>query len=93
MFLQRMKKVLLLFSVFLMLVSCSEYQKVLKNEDVGAKYTEAEKLYNEAKAENSKAKFKKALRLFDQIVPQYRGKPQGEKVTFLYADTYYDVRR
>ncbi len=92
MFLQSMKKGLLLLGVFLMLVSCGEYQKVLKNEDAGAKYTMAEKLYNEAKEENDKTKYRKALRLFEQIVPQYRGKPQGEKVTYLFADSYYQLK-
>jgi outer membrane protein assembly factor BamD len=91
MFLQKMKKGLLFLSLFLMLVSCGEYQKVLKSEDAGLKYATAEKLYNEAKAEGKKAKYRKALRLFEQIVPQYRGKPQGEKVTFLFADTYYQL--
>jgi len=92
MFLQGMKKGLLLLGIFLMLVSCGEYQKVLKNEDAGAKYKMAEKLYNEAQEENDKSKYRKALRLFEQIVPQYRGKPQGEKVTYLFADTYYQLK-
>lgn len=91
MFLQSMKKGLFLLGVFLMLVSCGEYQKVLKSEEPGAKYAMAEKLYNEAKEENNKSKYRKALRLFEQIVPQYRGKPQGEKVTYLFADTYYQL--
>lgn len=91
MFLPGMKKGILLFGMFLLLVSCSEYQKVLKDGDPGAKYTMAEKLYEEAEAENSKPKYRKALRLFEQIVPQYRGKPQGEKLTFLFADTYYKL--
>lgn len=91
MFLQRMKKGLLFLGVLLMLISCGEYQKVLKSEDVGLKYSTAEKLYDEAKEEDSKSKYRKALRLFEQIVPQYRGKPQGEKVTFLFADTYYQL--
>jgi outer membrane protein assembly factor BamD len=91
MFLQRMKKGLLLLGVFLMLASCSEYQKVLKNQDTGAKYTMAEKLYNEAQEENSKSKYRKALRLLEQIAPQYRGKPQGEKLSFLIANTYYQL--
>ncbi len=76
---------------FLLLVSCSEYQKVLKDGDPGVKYAMAEKLYNEAEAENSKSKYRKALRLFEQIVPQYRGKPQGEKLSFLFSDTYYKL--
>lgn len=89
MFLQKMKKGLLFLSLMLLLASCSSYQKVLKSEDAGLKYSTAEKLYNEGKAEDKKSKLRKALRLFEQIVPQYRGKPQGEKVTFLFADTYY----
>lgn len=91
MFLPKMKKGLLLLGVLLMFVSCSEYQKVLKNGETGEKYALAEKLYNEAQEENSKPKYRKALRMFEQIVPQYRGKPQGEKLTFLYADTYYQL--
>ena len=91
MFLPGMKKGILLLGMFLLLISCSEYQKVLKDGDPGVKYTMAEQLYNEAEAENSKPKYRKALRLFEQIVPQYRGKPQGEKLTFLFADTYYKL--
>lgn len=71
--------------------SCSEYQKVLKSTEAGEKYVLAEKLYNEAQKENSKSKYRKALRLFEQIVPHYRGKPQGEKLGFLFADTYYQL--
>lgn len=91
MFLQKMKKGLLLLGVILLFASCSEYQKLLKSEDTGEKYTAAERLYDEAKAENSKKKYRQALRLFDQLVPQFRGKPQGQKLTFLYADTYYEL--
>ncbi len=91
MFLQKMRKGLFLLGAFLMLASCSEYQKVLKSDDAGKKYALAEELYNEAMVENSKATFRKALRVFEQIVPQYRGKPQGEKLTFLFADTYYQL--
>ncbi len=72
--------------VFLLLLvgSCSEYQKVLKSEDVAVKYKTAENLYKEGK-------YKKALTLFEQIVPQYRGKPQAERIMYYYADTYYQL--
>ena len=88
-----MRKLILLLSVVIVATSCSQYQKVLKSEDSGLKYSTAEKLYNEAKAGegNENSKFKKALRLFEQIVPEYRGKPQGQKLVFLYADTYYEL--
>ncbi len=93
MFLQRMKKGILLLSILILAASCSQYQKVLKSEDTGLKYSTAEKLYNEAKAGegNERRKFRKALRLFEQIVPAYRGKPQAQKLMFLYADTYYEL--
>jgi outer membrane protein assembly factor BamD len=64
------------------LQSCSEYQKVLKNEDVKAKYDLAQKFYDEGD-------MKRANRLFEQIAPQYVGKPQGERVMFFFADTYF----
>jgi len=64
------------------LQSCSEYQKVLKNEDVKAKYELAQKFYEEGD-------FKRSNRLFEQIAPKYVGKPQGERVQFFLADTYF----
>jgi len=65
--------------------SCNEYQKVLKNEDVKAKYTMAEKFYE-------KDDFKRSKRLFEQIMPKYVGKPQGERVMFFFANTHYNTK-
>ncbi len=65
--------------------SCSEYQKALKSEETSAKYALAEKLYKEGD-------YRRAIRLFDQIVPEFVGKPQGERVIFFYADTYYNLK-
>ena len=62
--------------------SCSEYQKVLKNDDVKAKYDMAEKFYKEED-------FKRSNRLFEQIAPKYIGKPQGERVMFFFSNTYF----
>lgn len=75
----------LLAVVVFLLQSCSEYQKVLKNEDVKAKYDMAEKYY-EAKD------YKRSNKLFEQIAPKYVGKPQGERVQFFLADTYYQLQ-
>lgn len=65
-----------------LLLSCSEYQKVLKKEDVKAKYDLAQKFYEDGD-------FKRANRLFEQIAPKYVGKPQGERVMFFLADSYF----
>ncbi|MDT0649619.1 outer membrane protein assembly factor BamD [Autumnicola edwardsiae] len=85
-----MKKGILLLLV-LLTVSCSEYQKMLKSEDTGEKYAYAENLYDEGVEEDSNKKFRKALRLFEQIMPQFRGKPQGQRISYLVADSYYHV--
>lgn len=73
-----------LFFFVVFLTSCSQYQKVLKNEDVKAKYDLAEKLYQ-------KGDYNRANRLFEQIAPQYIGKPQGERVSYFFADSYYKI--
>lgn len=73
----------IIFSIFL-LTSCNEYQKVLKNEDVKAKYDLAEKYYNDGD-------YRRAVRLFEQIAPKYIGKPQGERVMFFLADSYFNT--
>ena len=71
--------------VFISLSSCSEYQKVLKNEDIAPKFKMGEALYDEGK-------FDKANRLFAQIVPNYRGKPQAEKLMYLYSNSFYKMK-
>lgn len=77
------------FSWFLFLVgiitSCSQYQKALKSEDSKVKYDLAEQFYKEGD-------YKRANHLFEQIVPEYIGKPQGERVVFFYADSYYKMK-
>ena len=75
--------ILLLFTI-LLFTSCSEYQRVLKNEDTAAKYTMMNTMYESGK-------YKKALKLMEQIVPAYRGKPQAEKLMYMYANTFYQL--
>merc|ERR1711871_1280927 len=36
-------------------------------------------------------KFDKANRLFLQIVPKYRGKPQAEKLMYMHSKAYYET--
>jgi len=91
MFLRIMKKGILVLGMLMVTLSCSEYQKLLKSKETAPKYTAAEELYNEGKEEDSNKKLKRALRLLEQIEPEYRGKPQGERMVFLLADTYYQL--
>src|SRR5690625_5096386 len=80
-----MRSIILLLCLATALVSCSEYQKVLKETDISKKYAMADSLFNEGK-------YRKSLRLYEQIVPAYRGRPQAERVEFLYATNYYRLK-
>ena len=91
MFLRIMKKGILVLGLLMLTLSCSEYQKLLKSKETAPKYTAAEELYNEGIEEDNNKKIRKALRLFEQIEPEFRGKPQGERLVFLLADSYYQL--
>ncbi|MCL6295967.1 outer membrane protein assembly factor BamD [Jejuia spongiicola] len=80
-----MKKFFYITITLTILSSCSEYQKVLKNEEIAPKFKMGEALYNEGK-------YSKANKLFAQIVPNYRGKPQAEKLMFLYSNSFYKMK-
>ncbi|WP_452221028.1 outer membrane protein assembly factor BamD [Lacinutrix salivirga] len=80
-----MKKLFYILVTFTILSSCSDYQRMLKNEDIGEKFKFAENLYDQGK-------YSKANKLFAQIVPNYRGKPQAEKLMYLYSDTFMKMK-
>lgn len=79
-----MKNLFVLVCTLVVLSSCSPYQDVLKSDDIKRKYSMADSLYQQGK-------YKKSLRLWEQIVPLYRGRPQAERVMYLYSDTFYQL--
>lgn len=81
-----MKKIISLLLVLTLFVSCNEYQKVLKNEDVAAKYNLGTKMYEGGK-------YSRAIRLFEQISTSYRGKPQAEKMFYMFSQSYYKTNQ
>ncbi|HEY5689623.1 MAG TPA: outer membrane protein assembly factor BamD, partial [Yeosuana sp.] len=80
-----MNKILYIFLLLVTLSSCSEYQKALKSEDTATKFKLGEELYDTGK-------YDKANKLFAQIVPSYRGKPQAEKLMYLYSQSFYKMK-
>lgn len=72
----KMRNLTILLFVTAILMSCSNYNKVLNKGTTTEKYKMATDLY-EAK------KFSKALRLFEMITPAYKGKPQMERIQFM----------
>lgn len=87
-----MRNSILIVGLAGLLTSCGPYQKVLKNDDVKPKYELATQYYKEGLETGKSGKFKRAIRLLEQIAPQYRGKPQGEPLAYAVADSYYQLK-
>lgn len=81
-----MKKIFALLLVVVFFSSCSEYQDALKSEDVAVKFDMATKLYESKK-------YGKAIRLFEQIAPAYKGKPSAEKMFYMYSQSLYKTNQ
>lgn len=81
-----MNKFLYAVLVSILLSSCSEYQRALKSDDVAVKFAAATTKYE-------KGKYNKAIRLFEQIAPAYRGKPQAEKMFYMFSQSYYKTEQ
>ena len=76
---------ILIFVTFL-IFSCNDYQKLLNSsENEVDKYNAAEEYYE-------KGEFRRANALIEQIIPSYRGKPQGERLVFFFANSYFETR-
>ena len=83
---QNMARFLYIFLFAFLLVSCSEYQRAIKSEDIKVKYEVAEKLYEAGK-------YAKALKLFEQIAPSYNGKQHAEKLFYMYSQSLYKTKQ
>ncbi len=79
-----MKNIFLIVVLSITFASCSEYQKVLAGDSIADKYAMADSLYTQGK-------YLKSVKLMEQIIPSYRGKPQGQKLMYLYANSYYTM--
>ena len=77
--------ILLAFVLISVATSCNAYQKMLNNPDVTAKYKAAEAYYNTGE-------YRRANRLYEQILPSYRGKPQAQRVVFFFANSYLQTK-
>lgn len=81
-----MKKFFAIIVLTILFSSCNEYQKAIKSEDVAVKSEVANKLYE-------KGKYEKAIRLYEQVVPAFKGKPQAEKMFYNYAMALYKTKQ
>jgi len=83
--LKSMKKGVYILFIAILLVSCSDFQKTLRSEDTAEKFKMGSELFEAGK-------WNKSYRLLNQILPQYRGKPQAEKLTFMHAMCSYNLK-
>ncbi len=81
-----MKKFIYLLAIALVFSSCSQYQKAINSEDVALKFDQATLKYDAKK-------YAKAIRLFEQIAPSYKGKPQAEKLFYMFSQSYYNTKQ
>jgi len=79
-------RALSLFTVaFFALTSCSEYQKVLKENNLSEMYELANRYYEEGD-------YIRAKRLYEIIAPKYAGRPQGERLSYFFADAQFKTK-
>ena len=81
----KMSLVYFVVLVVTLVVSCSDYQKLLNGDDTSEKYKQAEIYFNNGE-------YRKANRLLEQIIPKYRGKPQAQRIIFFFAESYFQTK-
>ncbi len=77
-----------LFPIFILLVvslaSC-KYQKILKSTDNKTKYESAKEYYEDGD-------YAKAMTIFEQLIPIYRGTEKGEEISYYFAYSNYHLK-
>lgn len=80
----KIKLVSNLLFLALVFVACSDYQKVLNKGGTDEQYKMATELYEAGK-------YKKAVNLFEKVIPKYGNRPQMERIQFMVAKANYEV--
>ena len=76
---------ILILSFSIALISCSKYSKIQKNQDFNYKYEKALEYYEHED-------YFKALNLFDQVMPFFRGTKEAEQISYKYGYAYYNQK-
>jgi outer membrane protein assembly factor BamD len=81
-----LKRYNLFYAIVILIVtgSCSGYEKLLKSSDYKLKYEKAFEYYYEED-------YSKAMNLFEQLMPVYRGTQQADSVNFYHAMCNYKM--
>ena len=77
-----MRKVICSIVCALLLVSCGEYNKILKSTDYELKYDYAKKAFE-------RKKYMQAATLLEELVAIFKGTDRAEESLYLLARSYY----
>ncbi len=77
-----MRKLLCSIICALFLVSCGEYNKILKSTDYELKYDYAKKAFE-------RGKYMQSATLLEELIAIYKGTERGEEALYLLARSYY----
>jgi outer membrane protein assembly factor BamD len=80
--LKKAAKNIIILSLLVLYVGCSEFRKIQKSDDWKLKYDAALKYYE-------RKDYYRSVILFDQIRPYLRGTAEAEQVEFYYAYAHY----
>jgi outer membrane protein assembly factor BamD len=75
--------IVLIFLV--LLISCGEYEKILKSTDYDLKKTKVKEYYDEGQ-------YVKATELLTQILPRYRATEEAEDLNWINAQSFYAMK-
>jgi outer membrane protein assembly factor BamD len=83
-YLYKMKlKILFIVLTGTLLVSCSEYQKLLKSTDYELKWNKANEYYEQKK-------YQKVIDLLEELQAIHKGTDRAEQTLFMLANSYYN---
>jgi outer membrane protein assembly factor BamD len=78
-------KIVGIFLFSILLVSCGEYNKVLKLTDIDQKFEYAKRYFDEGK-------FSRSATLLEEVVQMRKGSSRGEEALYLLAQSYYGMK-
>ncbi len=85
MFEKMAKNFIIFFTLILLTGACSGYEKLLKSNDIEAKYKAGMEYYEEGN-------YMRAVTLFGQVIPRLKGTERAEELDYLYAKCHYEMR-
>ncbi|RYE18437.1 MAG: outer membrane protein assembly factor BamD, partial [Sphingobacteriales bacterium] len=77
---------LLFLAIFFVFCSCSDFQRVMKSDNVDEKYAAALAYYE-------KEDYYRAGMLLEELMPILRGRAEAEKALFLFANAHFQQKQ